>query len=76
MQHFLVELQNRPDGITNSSIKSYSSLANGLAQYYARASVAVTTKDYTSVVLTLTSAEGDIVQNQRFETQYEAPTGE
>lgn len=72
MQHFLVELQNRPDGTTNSSIKGYSSLANGLAQYYARASVAVTTKDYTSIALTLIGAEGDIIQNQRFETQYEA----
>ena len=70
--YFLTELDNRPDGITNSSIKGYSSLATGLAQFYARASVAVTTKDFTGVALTLQDAHGNIVKKELFETQYEA----
>jgi len=70
MKYILVELQNRPDGITNKSINSYSSFSVGLATFYQRASVAVTSKDFTSVVLTLMSAEGDIVEHKRFDTEY------
>lgn len=70
--YFLTELQNRPDGITNSSIKGYSSFATGLAQFYARASVAVTTTDFTGVALTLQDAQGNIVKNEFFETLYVA----
>jgi len=73
MYYMLTEIQNRPDGQANTSIKSYSSFSVGLAQYYQRAAVAVTTTDYTSVVLTLMSAEGDIVEHKRFDTEYVAP---
>lgn len=72
MYYMLTEIQNRPDGQANTSIKSYSSFSVGLAQYYQRAAVAVTTKDYTSVVLTLTSQDGDIVEHKRFDTEYQA----
>lgn len=68
----LTEIQNRPDGQANTSIKSYSSFSVGLSQYYQRAAVAVTTKDFTSVVLTLTSQDGDIVEHKRFDTEYSA----
>ncbi len=76
MYYMLTEIQNRPDGQANTSIKSYSSFSVGLAQYYQRAAVAVTTKDYTSVILTLTSQDGDIVEHKRFDTEYVAPTEE
>lgn len=72
MKYMLVEIQNRPDGISNTSINSYSSFSVGLATYYQRAAAAVTTKDYTSVVLTLTSQDGDIVEHKKFETEYQA----
>lgn len=74
MYHFITELQTRPDGIVNSTITTRSSLAMGLAYYYQRAAVAVTTTDYTAVALTLQDQNGMIIQNECFETQYEAET--
>ena len=67
---FLTELQNRPDGITNSSIKGYPTFATGLAQFIARASVAITTTDFTGVALTLQDEHGNILKNEFFETKY------
>jgi hypothetical protein len=72
MRTFLTEIQHRPDGISNTSINSYSSAAVGLASWYQRAAVAVTTKNYTSVVLTLTSEDGNIMMHESLQTQYEA----
>lgn len=72
MYYFLTELQTRPDGIVNSTITARSSLANGLAFYYQRAAVAVTTTDYTAVALTLQDQYGSIIENKLFETQYVA----
>ena len=70
MYYFVTELQKRPDGIINSTITTRSSLALGLALYYQRAAVAVTTTDYLGVALTLQDEDGSIVLNERFNTQY------
>lgn len=67
---FLTEIQHRPDGASNTSVKSYSSEAVGLSQYYARASQAVATTDYTGVILTLKREDGYTMQDEFFETQY------
>lgn len=75
MYTFLTELQKRPDGIVNSTLTTRSSLATGLAFYYQRAAVAVTTKDYQWIALTLQDEEGNIIENKRFDTLYE-PTPE
>jgi len=72
MRTFLTEIQNRPDGISNTSINSYSSAAVGLASWYQRAAAAVTTKNFTGVILTLTGEDGNIMMHETFETQYEA----
>lgn len=72
MTHYVIELQNRPDGITNSTLTARSSLATGLALFYQRAAVAVTTKDYPAVALVLMDQYGTIIKNERFETLYEA----
>lgn len=72
MYYFITELDARPDGIINSTITTRSSLANGLALYYQRASVAVTTTDYTGVALTLQDENGSILLNEHFATQYSA----
>ncbi len=72
MYYFVTELQKRPDGIINSTITTRSSLALGLAYYYQRAAVAVTTTDYLGVALTLQDEDGNIVLNEHFTTQYEA----
>ena len=71
MYTFLTELQKRPDGIVNNTITTRSSLATGLAFYYQRAAVAVTTKDYQWVALTLQDEEGNIIENKRCDTLYE-----
>lgn len=70
MMHYLTELQTRPDGVVNSTITARSSLANGLAYFYQRAAVAVTTTDFTDVALTLQDQYGSIIKNERFVTQY------
>lgn len=73
MYYFITELQSRPDGIVNSTITTRSSLAMGLTYYYQRAAVAVTSTDFTAVALTLQDQSGNIVQNECFDTLYEAP---
>ena len=72
MYYFVTELQARPDGIINSTITTRSSLALGLALYYQRAAVAVTSTNFTGVALTLQDQNGQIVLNEHFDTLYEA----
>lgn len=72
MYYFVTELQARPDGIVNSTITTRSSLALGLALYYQRAAVAVTSTDFTGVALTLQDQNGSIVLTEHFDTLYEA----
>lgn len=70
--YYITELQTRPDGVVNSTITARSSLAMGLAYYYQRAAVAVSTTDFTAVALTLQDQYGTIVKNERFDTIYNA----
>ena len=76
MKTFLIELDNRPDGETNSSCKGYSSTPVALAEYYKRCGVAVTTTDFTSVVLEVIRADGVIVERKVVKTQYIPPEPE
>ena len=68
--YYVTELQSRPDGIINATITARSSLAMGLALYYQRAAVAVSTTDYLEVALTLQDQHGNILKNEAFATQY------
>lgn len=70
MYYFITELQARPDGIINATITARSSLAMGLALFYQRAAVAVSTTDFLEVALTLQDQHGTILKNEAFETQY------
>ena len=70
MYYFITELQARPDGIVNSTITARSSLAMGLAYFYQRAAVAVTSEQFTGVALTLQDQDGNILLNQHFDTLY------
>ena len=72
MYYFVTELQSRPDGIINSTITARSSLALGLALYYQRAAVAVTSEQFTGVALTLQDQNGQILLNENFNTLYQA----
>ena len=74
--YYLTELQTRPDGIVNASLQARSSLATGLAFYYQRAAVAVTTTDFLAVALTLQDQRGKIIKNELFQTQYVPPVPE
>lgn len=74
--YYLTELQTRPDGIVNATQTARSSLALGLAFYYQRAAVAVTTKDFTDVGLVLMDQYGTIIKNELFATQYVPPVPE
>lgn len=74
MYYFITELDARPDGIINNSLTSRSSLATGLSYYYDRASKAVTSTQFTGVALTLQDEDGNILLNERFNTQYKEPT--
>lgn len=49
MRTFLVELDNRPDGITNTSINSYSTPAVTQATFYQRCATAITSTQFVSV---------------------------
>lgn len=68
--YYVTELQARPDGIINASITARSSLALGLAYFYQRAAVAVTSEQFTGVALTLQDQDGNILLNQHFDTLY------
>lgn len=68
--YYVTELQSRPDGIVNSTITARSSLAMGLALFYQRAAVAVTSEQFTGVALTLQDQDGNILLNQHFDTLY------
>lgn len=70
MYYYVTELQARPDGIVNSTITARSSLAMGLALFYQRAAVAVTSEQFTGVALTLQDQDGNILLNQHFDTLY------
>lgn len=68
--YYITELQSRPDGIINATITARSSLAMGLAYFYQRAAVAVTSEQFTGVALTLQDQDGNILLNQHFDTLY------
>ena len=68
--YYVTELQARPDGIINATITARSSLAMGLAYFYQRAAVAVTSEQFTGVALTLQDQGGNILLNQHFDTLY------
>lgn len=70
MRTFLIELQNRPDGVVNSSINSYSTSAATMATFYQRCAAAVTSTQFTSVTLIVIDALGNVLENKNIETQY------
>lgn len=74
--YYVSEFQTRPDGIVNATLQARSSLALGLAYFYQRAAVAVTTTDFTAVALTLQDQRGTIIKNELFATQYVPPVPE
>jgi hypothetical protein len=76
MRTFLIELQNRPDGITNTSINSYSTEAITRATFHQRVAAAITSTQFVSVYLEVIDQEGGILEQQFVVTQYVPPEPE
>lgn len=71
--YYIVELQNRADGLTNSTITQRSSLANALSYYYERKSKLIPNTAFVSAVLVLIDNEGNTIEEaELIETQYKA----
>lgn len=71
--YYIVELQNRADGLTNSTITQRSSLANALSYYYERKSKLIPNTEFVSAVLMLIDNEGNTIEvAELIETQYKA----
>ena len=76
MRTFLIELQNRPDGITNTSINSYSTEAITRANFHQRVAAALTSTQFVSVYLEVLTEEGSRLEQRYVITQYQPPEPE
>lgn len=76
MRTFLIELQNRPDGTTNTSINSYSTEAITRATFYQRCAAAVTSTQFVSVYLEVINEQGAPIERKFIITQYTPPEPE
>lgn len=75
MQYFIIEIQNRADGVDNvQQIVSRQTLATGLSYFYDRCSKMAATTLYPTVTLMLIDSEGTILENKHLTTSYVAPT--
>lgn len=73
MQYHVIEIQRRPDGINNVlEIVSRNTLATGLSYYYDRCSKMAATTLYVSATLILIDSDGQIIENKKIPTAYEA----
>lgn len=79
MRYFIIEIQNRADGIDNVlDIVSRQTLATGLSYFYDRCSKMSATTLYPTVSVLLINSEGTIIKNERIKTAWVEPevTGE
>ena len=75
MHYFIIEIQNRADGVDNvQQIVSRQSLATGLSYFYDRCSKMAATELYPTVTLMLIDSDGHIIENKHLTTAYVAPT--
>lgn len=74
MHYFIIEIQNRADGVDNvQQIVSRNSLANGLSYFYDRCSKMAATTLYPTVTLMLIGSDGTVIKNEHLTTAYVAP---
>jgi len=67
-QYFIIELQNREDGIVNSSLTGRSTLSAALSYYYDRKSKMIATEVYPSVCLSVIDSDGNTIEPNRLIT--------
>lgn len=71
MYYYIIEIQNRADGIDNvQSIVARQSLATGLSYFYDRCSKMAGTTLYPTVTLMLIDSNGNVIENKHLETAY------
>lgn len=71
MYYYIIEVQNRADGIDNvQPIVPRQSLATGLSYFYDRCSKMAGTTLYPTVTLMLIDSEGKVIENKHLETAY------
>ena len=79
MHYFIIEIQNRADGINNvQPVETRNSLATGLSYFYDRCSRMAATELYPTVTVMLIDSEGTILENKHLTTAWVEPevTGE
>ena len=71
MYHYIIEIQNRDDGIDNvQAIVSRQSLASGLSYFYDRCSKMAGTTLYPSATIVLMDSNGTIIKNEHLTTAW------
>ena len=71
MHYFIIEIQNRDDGVDNvQQIVSRQTLATGLSYFYDRCSKMAATTLYPTVTLMLIDSNGKVIENKHLTTAY------
>lgn len=74
MRYFIIEIQNRADGVDNvQQIVTRQTLATGLSYFYDRCSKMAATELYPTVTLMLIDSNGTIIKNEHLTTAYVEP---
>ena len=74
MHYFIIEIQNRADGIDNVlDIVSRQTLASGLSYFYDRCSKMAATTLYPTVTLMLIDSNGLVIENKHLTTAWVEP---
>ena len=77
IRYFIIEIQNRADGIDNvQEIVSRQTLASGLSYFYDRCSKMSATTLYPTVTLMLIDSNGTVIENKHLATAWVEPTEE
>lgn len=67
---YVIKLENRPDGVTNSTMEARQAFATAMSLFYSWASTASATELFTSVALTVMDNNGEIIENKLISTAY------
>ena len=71
MYYYIIEIQNREDGVDNvQPIVARQSLATGLSYFYDRCSKMAGTTLYPTATLMLIDSNGNVIKNEHLETAY------
>jgi len=77
IRYFIIEIQNRADGVDNvQEIVSRQTLATGLSYFYDRCSKMAATTLYPTVTIMLIDSEGTIIENKHITTAWVEPVEE